>query len=175
MTFYKTTEELPDFIDYSMKNRTYRYMENEALYPFGYGLSYTKFEYSNLVISKDEVKSGESVKFKIMVKNVGRLESCETVQLYLKDVDSSVIVPKYELKGIKRINLKVGQEKQVNFELTPRQMALIDNHGNCILEPGIFQAFVGGSQPDNRSIELMEANVEQCTFEVKGEILQLKY
>ncbi|MGK0465594.1 glycoside hydrolase family 3 C-terminal domain-containing protein [Clostridium sp.] len=175
VTFYKTTEELPDFIDYSMKNRTYRYMENEALYPFGYGLSYTKFEYSNLVISKDEVKSGESVKFKITVKNIGERESYETVQLYLKDVDSSVITPKYELKGIKKINLKVGQEKQVDFELTSRQMALIDNDGNCILEPGIFQAFVGGSQPDHRSIELMETDVEKCTFEVKGEILQLEY
>jgi beta-glucosidase len=175
VTFYKTTEELPDFIDYSMKNRTYRYMEKEALYPFGYGLSYTKFEYSNLVISKDEVKSGESVKFKITVKNIGKREAYETVQLYLKDMDSSVIVPKYELKGIKKINLKVGQEKQVNFELTPRQMALIDDDGNCILEPGIFQVFVGGSQPDHRSIELMETNVEKCTFEVKGERLQLKY
>jgi beta-glucosidase len=132
VTFYKTAEELPDFIDYSMKNRTYRYMENESLYPFGYGLSYTKFEYSSLIISKSQLKCGETANLKITVKNIGQYESEETVQLYLKDMDASVIVPKYSLKGIKKINLKPGQESQVNFELTPRQMALIDNDGNCL-------------------------------------------
>jgi beta-glucosidase len=175
VTFYKTTEELPDFIDYSMKNRTYRYMENEALYPFGYGLSYTKFEYSSLIINNSQLKCGETAKFKINVKNIGQYESEETVQLYLKDMDASVIVPRYELKGIKKINLKPSQEGLVNFELTPRQMALIDNDGNCILEPGLFQVFVGGSQPDDRSIELTGIDVQKCTFEVKGEMLQLKY
>lgn len=175
VTFYKTTEELPDFIDYSMKNRTYRYMENQPLYPFGYGLSYTKFEYTNLIKSKDEIKLGETCQFKITVKNIGQWESEETVQLYLKDVVASVIVPKYELKGIKKINLKPGQEKQLEFELTPRQMALIDNDGNCILEPGMFQVFVGGSQPDDKSIELMGTDVQKCTFKVKGEKLQLEY
>jgi len=175
VTFYKTTEELPDFIDYSMKNRTYRYMENVALYPFGYGLSYTKFEYTNLIKNKNEIKLGETFQFKITVKNIGRCESEETVQLYLKDVDASVIVPKYELKGIKKINLNPGQERQLEFELTPRQMALIDNDGNCILEPGVFQVFVGGSQPDDRSLMLTGTAVQKCTFEVKGETLQLEY
>ncbi|WP_439711249.1 glycoside hydrolase family 3 C-terminal domain-containing protein [Clostridium estertheticum] len=175
VTFYKTTEELPDFIDYSMENRTYRYMENVALYPFGYGLSYTKFEYTNLITSKGEIKSGETCKFKITVKNIGQCESEETVQLYLKDVEASVLVPKYELKGIKKINLKPGQERQLEFELTPRQMALIDNDGNCILEPGVFEVFVGGSQPDDRSAELTGTVVKKCFFEVKGETLQLEY
>ena len=73
VTFYKTTEELPDFNDYSMKNRTYRYMENQALYPFGYGLSYTKFEYSSLITSNNELKSGETAEFKIRVKNIGTI------------------------------------------------------------------------------------------------------
>lgn len=175
VTFYKTTEELPDFNDYSMKNRTYRYMENQALYPFGYGLSYTKFEYTRLTISKVEFKSGETTEFKVTVKNIGQRESEETVQLYLKDMDASVTVPKYELKGIKKINLNPGQEKQVDFKLTPRQMAIIDNDGNCILEPGVFEVFVGGSQPDERSIKLMGTDVQKCSFEVKGEALQLEY
>ncbi|MGV8979761.1 glycoside hydrolase family 3 C-terminal domain-containing protein [Clostridium sp.] len=175
VTFYKTTEELPDFDDYSMENRTYRYMKNQALYPFGYGLSYTKFEYSNLITSKSEFKCGETAEFKITVKNVGNYESEETVQLYIKDVDASVIVPKYELKGIKKINLQPGQEKQVEFQITPRQMALIDNDGNCILEPGKFEVFVGGSQPDDRSIELMCTVLKKCTFEVKGDVLALEY
>ena len=175
VTFYKTTEELPDFNDYSMKNRTYRYMENQALYPFGYGLSYTLFEYTRLIISKSELKSGETAEFKVTVKNIGQRESEETVQLYLKDMDASVTVPKYELKGIKKISLMPGQEKQVGFELTPRQMAIIDDKGNCIFEPGVFEVFLGGSQPDDRSIKLTGSNLQKCTFEVKGEVLQLDY
>ncbi len=175
VTFYRTTEELPEFIDYSMKNRTYRYMENKALYPFGYGLSYTKFKYTNLIKSKDEIKSGETCQFKITVKNIGQCESEETVQLYLKDVEASVIIPKYELKGIKKINLEPGQEGILEFELTPRQMAIIDNDGNCILEPGVFEVFVGGSQPDDRSVNLTGTDVQKCFFEVKGETLQLEY
>ena len=175
VTFYKTTEELPDFTDYSMKNRTYRYMENEALYPFGYGLSYTVFEYSCLTVSKSQLKSGETAKFKIKVKNIGQWEAEETVQLYLKDVEASVIVPKYQLKGVRKINLMPGQEKEVEFELTPRQMALIDNDGNCILEPGVFQVFIGGSQPDTRSIVLTGTKLQKCTFEVSGQILKLEY
>jgi len=175
VTFYKTTEELPDFNDYSMENRTYRYMKNEALYPFGYGLSYTKFEYASLISSKNEIKCGETAEFKINVKNIGKYESEETVQLYLKDVDASVIVPKYELKGVKKVNLKPGQEKQVEFKITPRQMALIDNDGKAILEPGIFEVFVGGSQPDERSIKLTGTALQKSTFEVKGEVLGLEY
>ncbi|MGH4051147.1 MAG: glycoside hydrolase family 3 C-terminal domain-containing protein [Clostridium sp.] len=175
VTFYKTTEELPDFNDYSMENRTYRYMKNEALYPFGYGLSYNKFEYTSLIPSKREIKCGETAEYKITVKNIGKYESEETVQLYLKDVDASVIVPKYELKGIKKVTLKPGQEKQVEFEISSRQMALIDNDGNCILEPGIFEVFVGGSQPDERSIKLTGTTLKKCTFEVKGEVLGLEY
>src|SRR5690606_13192250 len=71
VTFYRTTEELPDFRDYSMENRTYKYMKNPALYPFGYGLSYTKFEYSNLTLSKDKVNVGEGIECSVKVKNTG--------------------------------------------------------------------------------------------------------
>lgn len=84
-------------------------------------------------------------------------------------------MPKYQLKGVRKINLKPGQEKEVDFELTPRQMALIDNDGNCILEPGIFEVFVGGSQPDKRSIKLTGTILQKCIFEVKGQLLHLEY
>ena len=86
-----------------------------------------------------------------------------------------MIIPKYELKGIKKINLEPGQEGILEFELTPRQMAIIDNDGNCILEPGVFEVFVGGSQPDDRSVNLTGTDVQKCFFEVKGETLQLEY
>ncbi|APC40150.1 glycoside hydrolase family 3 C-terminal domain-containing protein [Clostridium estertheticum] len=175
VTFYKSTQELPDFEDYAMKNRTYRYMENEALYPFGYGLSYSKFEYSNLRISKTEIEVNETVNLSVTVKNIGKYESDETVQLYLKDVEASVVVPKYQLKGIKKVSLKPSEEKEVSFELTPRQMALIDDEGKCILEPGLFEVFVGGSQPDKRSKELTGDCMQKSVFNVKGESIVLEY
>jgi beta-glucosidase len=174
VTFYKSTEELPDFCDYSMKNRTYRYMENEALYPFGYGLSYTRFEYSCLNITNTSVQAGESVSCCITVKNVGTRESDEIVQLYLKDLEASVIVPAWQLRGIQRIHLKPQEEIIVHFELTPHHMALINNEGKCILEPGTFRLFIGGSQPDERSQKLTDTYVANDTFLVKGNSLELK-
>jgi beta-glucosidase len=174
VTFYKTTEELPDFTDYSMKNRTYRYMENEALYPFGYGLSYTRFEYSNLLVSKDSIQSGEAIKVKALIKNTGSYESDETVQLYLKDVEASVAVPRWQLRGVRKVNLKPGEGQEVSFELTPRQMALIDNEGRCILEPGCFEVYLGGSQPDERSRKLTGTEVLKGTFNIIGEVMELE-
>ncbi len=175
VTFYKTTEELPDFRDYSMKNRTYRYMENEALYPFGYGLSYTKFKYSNIKVVKESINAGENITCSIYVKNTGKYDSDEVVQLYLKDVKASVTVPKWELKGFKRIHLKKGEEKIVNFIITSRQMALIDNDGKCILEPGIFEVYIGGSQPDKRSQELSGNEILKISFEITGNNIELEY
>lgn len=175
ITFYKTTEELPDFRDYSMKNRTYRYMENEALYPFGYGLSYTKFKYSKIKVSKDSIHTGNDIKCSINVKNIGKFDSDEIVQLYLKDVQSSVTVPRWELKGFKRIHLKKSEEKKVDFTLTSRQMALIDDDGKCVLEPGVFEVYIGGSQPDKRSQELTGNEILKISFEVKGNKQELEY
>ncbi len=175
VTFYRTTEELPDFRDYSMKNRTYRYMQNEALYPFGYGLSYTKFGYSGLKLSKNKINAGEGVDCSVMVKNEGLFESDEIVQLYLKDVEASVEIPRWQLAGTRRIHLKPGQEKQVDFKITPAQMSLIDNEGRRILEPGFFNVYVSGSQPDERSQKLTGCNIQKETFEVEGCTTQLEY
>jgi len=175
ITFYKTTEELPDFSDYAMKNRTYRYMENEALYPFGYGLSYTKFQYTNLKINKDVIKVGESINITLEVKNIGTYESDEIVQLYLKDVEASVELPIWQLKGIKNLPLKPGELKEISFEVTPKHMSLINNAGNRVLEPGIFKVFVGGSQPDIRSYKLTGIEPLNGSFEIIGESLELEY
>lgn len=159
VTFYRTTEELPDFQDYSMENRTYRYMKNEALYPFGYGLSYTKFEYSNMRLNKHKMSLDESIELKVDVKNTGKFDSYEVVQLYIKDLESSVRVPNLALKGVEVVYLKKGEEKEVNFTIIPDMLGLIDYEGNKIFEAGIFKVFIGGSQPDKRSIELTGRNV----------------
>ncbi len=172
VTFYASTEELPDFRDYSMKNRTYRYMKNEALYPFGYGLSYTKFEYSSIRIT-DSVRAGETVTCSVKVRNAGKVASEETVQLYLKDVEASVKIPKWQLKGVRKVFVEAGSEKEVTFTLTPRQMALVDNDGNTVLEPGTFEVYIGGSQPDARSIKLTGTPVQKAAFEVTGTRMEL--
>ncbi len=175
VTFYRTTEELPDFCDYSMKNRTYRYMTNKALYLFGYGLSYTKFEYRDIVLNKKKISVGESIRCSVWVRNTGKYHAEETVQLYLNDIEASVEVSRWQLTGIRKVFLRQGKEKQVEFTITPRMMALIDNEGKCVLEPGKFQVFVGGSQPDERSIELTGTKVLSDIFEVCGSPVELEY
>jgi beta-glucosidase len=175
ITIYRSTEELPDFHDYSMKNRTYRYMQTEALYPFGFGLSYTRFEYHDLKLSQDRLKAGASLECSVKVKNTGALESEETVQLYLKDLAASVAVPNWSLQGFKKIRLSPGAETEVRFQITPRQMSLINEQGLRVLEPGTFSIYLGGSQPDERSQKLTGSKVLRETFEVVGEALELEY
>jgi beta-glucosidase len=175
VTFYRSTEELPDFNDYSLQNRTYRYMKNEALYPFGYGLSYTRFEYRDLKLNQSKIEIGENITCKVKVQNTGNYASNEVVQLYLKDVEASVEVPKWQLRGIQSVFLKPGEEKEVQFVVTPRLMALINNEGKCILEPGLFEIYIGGSQPDVRSYELTGMKVLKAVFEVNGSSLELEY
>jgi beta-glucosidase len=175
VTFYRTTEELPDFHDYSMENRTYRFMKNEALYPFGYGLSYTQFEYGYISLDKELINTGEAIDCTITVKNIGTYSSDEVVQLYLKDVDASVNVPKWELRGAQRIHLNPGEQNTVKFVLQPRHMALINNEGRCILEPGIFEVYIGGSQPDSRSHMLTGSSPSKAVFEVVGDAVELEY
>jgi beta-glucosidase len=175
VTFYRTTKELPDFKDYSMKNRTYRYMENEALYPFGYGLSYTKFLYSEIKLSSVKINAGESITCSVNVKNAGKFESDEVVELYLKDADASVEIPRWELKGFRRIRLKKGKVQKVEFTIEARRMALIDNDGKCKIEPGIFEVYIGGSQPDARSLALTGSEVKKAVFEVTGNVLNMEY
>ncbi|HEX7334355.1 MAG TPA: glycoside hydrolase family 3 C-terminal domain-containing protein [Pyrinomonadaceae bacterium] len=146
VTFYKSVDQLPPFSDYNMAGRTYRYFKGEPLYPFGFGLSYTKFDYSNLKLSAKSVKAGEPIKISVDVKNTGSKDGDEVVQLYLTDVAASVPVPIRTLVGFDRISLKAGQKQTVTFTITSQQMSLIDDHGKRIIEPGEFLVGVGGTQ-----------------------------
>lgn len=166
VTFYRTTEELPDFNDYSMNNRTYRYMNNEALYPFGYGLSYTSFEYSDLTLSSNCIKSGETISCSVSIKNTGDYEASEVAQLYLKDVEASVVVPRWQLRGIQKIHLLPGEQKSISFTLFPEDMMLVNDDGEQSLEPGYFDVYVGGSQPDRRSKFLTGKDTLKAGFEM---------
>ena len=146
VTFYKSVDQLPPFSDYSMEGRTYRYFKGEPLYTFGYGLSYTSFEYSNVKFSPRAVKAGEPVKVTFEVKNVGDRAGDEVVQLYLTDLAASAPVPIRALVGFDRISLRRGETRKMTFTITPRQMSLIDDQGKRVIEPGEFQVSAGGGQ-----------------------------
>ena len=155
VTFYKNIEDLPHFDDYSMKGRTYRYVETEVLYPFGYGLTYSKVELKNLKV--EEVKNDfETVKISVDVKNVGNYDTDEVVQCYLKDLESKYAILNYSLVGFKRINLRKNESKTVNFELRRKEFEVVNNEGNRILDSKRFKLFIGVSQPDSKSVELLE-------------------
>ncbi len=146
VTFYKSVNELPPFEDYKMAGRTYRFFKGEPLYPFGYGLSYTKFAYSNLKFKK-KIKTGDNLQISVDVQNTGAIEGDEVVQLYVTNQKASVTVPIRSLEGINRISLKPNEKKTVSFALAPRQLSVVLENGNRIVEPGGFLISVGGKQP----------------------------
>ena len=177
VTFVRSMDQLPDFRDYSMQNRTYRFMESDPLYPFGYGLSYTDFEYSELKLSADSFStdSDSEISLTAKIKNTGRVKGTEVVQLYLKDLESSVSVPKYELRGVERVELAPNEAKTVELKLKPRDFALINKNGKAVLESGEFEVYLGGSQPDSYSQQLTGKEVLKSKITVKGENVELEY
>ncbi|GGF25316.1 glucan 1,4-alpha-glucosidase [Echinicola rosea] len=146
ITYYRSVDDLPPFEDYDMAGRTYRYFEGEPLYPFGYGLSYTRFKYSELKVPA-QVKAGEVVSVSVKVTNVGGRAGDEVVQLYLTDQEASTVRPTRQLEAFERIHLKSGESKEVKFELSPRQLSMINKQTNRIIEEGMFTVHVGGEQP----------------------------
>jgi beta-glucosidase len=150
VTFVLSDEDLPPFENYSMKGRTYRYLEKPPLYPFGFGLSYTTYEYSNF--SLIEKKGGISAS--VLVNNTGTRGGSEVVQFYLKRHDVPFPVPNFQLCGFKRIELAPSQSEQVTVEIPLANLELVGEEGISRFEPGRFTFYVGGQQPDQRSEEL---------------------
>ena len=146
VTFYKSVEQLPPFENYAMEGRTYRYFKGEPLYPFGHGLSYTRFKYTGLNVSP-RVSPADTVTVSATVENAGRVAGDEVVQLYVTDVEASVRVPVRSLAGVERVHLKPGERRVVTFALDPRQLAVITDDGRMVVEPGEFRLTVGGKQP----------------------------
>lgn len=158
VTFYKTTEELPDFLDYSMKGRTYRYMQQEALYPFGFGLSYTQFAYSNEKITGS--MTGEAgITVSATVTNTGSRAGTETVQVYVKAPGEGT--PNAQLKGIKKLTLEPGESKEAVIHLPGEAFTLYDEYGIQRLEKGEYLVSIGGTQPEKRSEALTGRKVKQ--------------
>jgi beta-glucosidase len=166
LTFPKSLDQLPAFDDYSMKGRTYRYMTEEPLYPFGFGLSYSHFEYLDLKIDKT-VRIGDSLKFSFTLRNSGNRTAAEVAQFYLSDLQASTIVPLHHLVGFERISLKAGESCLVQFTLTPEMMSFYNDEGKLTLEPGEFRLEVGGCSPGKRGQEMGAPKPVTAVFEVK--------
>ena len=149
VTFYRTMEELPEFTDYSMKGRTYRYMQQDALYPFGYGLSYTRFELGEAKALQENIEAGGCVQLDVSIQNTGAMAGGQTVQVYVKALREGT--PNPQLKGLKKVFLKPGEETRVTIVLPDTAFALYDEEGRRMLKAGEYAVFVGMQQPDGRS------------------------
>ena len=161
VTFYSSTNELADFEDYNMragKGFTYRYYKGEALYPFGHGISYTTFKYSDMIIDKTMIVDTDDILVSVKVKNSGDIDGEEVVQLYVKDVESTTWMPIKQLREFRRISLKKGEEKTVEFKLSPiKDMRYYDAlKQNYAVEPGEFEIQIGSSSRDIRLKKIIE-------------------
>ena len=164
VTFYKDVHQLPHFEDYSMKGRTYRYFEGEPLWPFGYGLSYTTFSYSDLTLPTAPINAGDPLEASVTVTNSGKLAGDEVVQLYLKFPDVAG-APIRALRGFQRIHLEPGASQKVVFHLNPRDLSMVTEMGNIIVAQGKYTVSVGGGQPGTG------AQSTSGDFEVSGQIM----
>ena len=167
VTFPKSLAQLPAFDDYSMNGRTYRYMTEEPLYPFGFGLSYTQFEYSELQLDKPTLALGDSLYVSLTLTNCGESDSAEVAQFYLSDLHASTVVPLHHLVGFERVYLKAGESKILNFTITPEMMSFYNDDGKLTLEPGQFHLEVGSCSPGARGQALDASKPVVTMLEVK--------
>ena len=156
VTFYKSTDDLPDFKDYSMKNRTYRYFEGTPLYPFGYGLTYGKCSVKDVDVElvKDDKGEFAGAKVTATVVNEGKRDTDDVVQIYIKDTGFELAIPNPSLCGFKRVHLAAGEEKKVVVDIDRKAFTSVDEEGVRDLFSKNFTIYAGTSQPDKRSEEL---------------------
>lgn len=164
ITFPKSLDQLPPYEDYTMKGRTYKYMDVDPLYPFGYGLSYANFTYGDLDISSSTISKDDEVKITVTVSNESTIQSDEVVQLYVTDMEASVDVPNSQLYGVQRVNIAPNASKNVTFTLKPEVFQMVNNEGERVFEPGVFTIHVGGSSPMKRSQELGASSMSTGTI-----------
>ncbi len=172
VTFYKSASDLPPFDDYAMAGRTYRYFAKESLYPFGYGLSYTRFAYSHLKITPNAAPAEKPIMVSVDVTNVGPRDGEEVAQLYVSACNPSVPEPVRQLQGFRRISLRAGQTQRVDFMLSPYQFSLIDAHDQRVVEPGEFRIAVGGGQLHVKSLAgLSTSDAVEGVLRITGDVV----
>jgi len=174
VTVVKGTEDLPPFDSYDMQGRTYRFLEKEPMYPFGYGLSYTRFEYRPVDLP-ETILAGKDIQFDVSVKNTGKCSGETVVQVYIRDEEASVKVPKHQLVFFKRVMAETGEEKKVTVCIRARDLAVVRQNGTCVLEPGRFKIYIGGSQPDEVSRRLTDDEIWEGVIEMTGVETEIAY
>ncbi|MGC9350047.1 MAG: glycoside hydrolase family 3 C-terminal domain-containing protein [Anaerolineae bacterium] len=147
VTFYESVDQLPPFRDYDMDGHTYRYLHDFPLYPFGHGLSYTTFGYTPMELAPTPLQAGDTLEVRVEVENTGDRPGDEVAQLYLKDMKSSVPTAVQQLVGFRRVHLEPGEIKGLHFTIAPRWMSVILDDGRRVVEPGLFELYVGGGLP----------------------------
>ncbi len=167
VTFPYSTEDLPPYEDYDMTNRTYRYMEKEPLFPFGFGLSYTSFSYGDPSLSASTLAAGESATLSVEVRNDGPHAGEEVVQLYITAPETDVPLPHYSLKGFQRVALQAGESKTVRFDLPDDLLMTVNAQGQKVLNPGEYRISVGGSVPSQRSLDLGAPDYRTVSLRVR--------
>ncbi|WP_415864413.1 beta-glucosidase BglX [Thalassobellus suaedae] len=156
MTFPRNVGQVPIYYNYKNTGRPtnkdnnvfwshYSDVEKTPLYPFGHGLSYTTFEYSDVILNGTSFKIGDDVDVSVTLKNTGKVTGKEVVQLYIRDLYASVTRPVKELKGFELVKLKAGESKTIHFTLNKETLGFYDNDGTYVVEPGDFKVFIGGS------------------------------
>ncbi len=158
VTFYKADEKLPDFDDYQMAGRTYRYFKGKPLYPFGYGLSYTQFRYSQMQINRTKASGDQPVKVTVRVKNSGKLAGDEVVQLYVRPLKTAHGRVNKELRGFQRVHLQPGEARELAFELIAgRDMTYYDESARAYrVDTGKYQVQLGASSADIRQAKSLQ-------------------
>nr|WP_288884527.1 glycoside hydrolase family 3 C-terminal domain-containing protein [uncultured Blautia sp.] len=174
VTVVKGTEDLPPFDSYDMQGRTYRFLEKEPMYSFGYGLSYTRFEYRPVDLP-EMIPAGKDIQFDVSVKNTGKCSGETVVQVYIRDEEASVKVPKHQLVFFKRVMAETGEEKKVTVCIRARDLAVVRQNGTCVLEPGRFKIYIGGSQPDEVSRRLTDDEIWEGVIEMTGVETEIAY
>ncbi|MCC8106799.1 MAG: glycoside hydrolase family 3 C-terminal domain-containing protein [Clostridiales bacterium] len=164
VTFYNSLEELPEFTDYSMQGRTYRYMTQKAQYPFGYGLTYGKVEVTKAELEAEAVSQGQ-VSVTAELTNSGVFDTQEVVQVYVKNLDSPLAVPNPQLMAFARVSVKAGETVKVTLPISAGAFTVVDEDGSRREEGSTFEIFVGCSQPDERSAELTGGRPVKLVYE----------
>jgi beta-glucosidase len=157
ITFPKNVEQLPAFDDYSMKGRTYKYMTKEPMYPFGFGLSYTSSEFSNITSNYQKIKKDQDLKVSVDVKNTGTMNFEEVAQAYLVPVNMADYLPIYSLKGFERTLLKAGETKTINFNFKAEDLKQINLEGDKVWMKGDYKVIISNALPSKRSVDLGSA------------------
>lgn len=175
VTFYQGTENLPEFTDYDMSDRTYRYTDKNVLYPFGYGLHYGTIRYENAQISCAQCSVRDAVDVSVDVINESSYTIHESVQAYIQHEEADAYEPGYQLKGIQTVTLQPKETKRVTISLKVRDFAIITQEGECVVRPGSYRIAIGGQQPDARSAKLTGSDVAELVVRREGVQTPVEY